>query len=295
MIENAWVKWTAATAGFKIFTKTVSKFVGVACQNAPQVFIATAASGFIQILLGLTLLKLNNDSLEVRSRTIIGSALYGIGVFSFNALMFYTYTVGGDLGVVSFIITLQIIPEALLDRIRYRNKITARQWLGFAVSIGAAYAILGTPGSGETQGLPLWVFCAFGLVFVNTGNQVITKEFSDINVFSRNVWGGLTIVTCSLVAFMIFGESFAATLSSEHVQKVIALAMAIGFGEVGIWVTSQLSFRKGAPLAARGFIMNGIVLPVVMLIGIVIFGEEATVGKAVGVVAYFVAYRIIRG
>ena len=289
-IGEKWMKWTLCEAGTKTASKVLQKVVGNMCVSLAHTFLATIVIGLVQIIAGLVMTRLQKVKLFGDHANIIGSCLFGFFAVVSTVLAFGAFYYGGDMGVNTFIITLSIIPGALIDRFFFNHKLNGREWLGVGVAVLAGYAILGWPSLTEFTKLPFWVWLSFGTMMSVAINQGITQKVKKVDPFVKNFWGGLTTVILCLVALIILGKTGIILDFSGSAPELWLVSAIIGLIVVGMWAFNLLSYKGGAYIALKKLVMNGTYLITAMFCGAMFFGETLSPSKLLGIVFYFGAF-----
>lgn len=210
-----------------------------------------------------------------------------------TVLGFAVFYCGGDVGVNVFIITLSIIPGAIVDQLFFGHHLNLRQWLGVGVGILGGYAVLGTPSLQELKSMPLWVWLSFGVMLGATLNQVITQKIRKADIFLHNFWGGLMTVVLCLTALSLLGQMRVVFTNPLTLVKLLVVSFLIGLVVVMMWSFNLLSYKGGASIALKKLVMNGTYLVLAMLGGMIFFGEILTKGKVSGVILYLIAFGLM--
>lgn len=289
-IGEKWMKWTLCEAGTKTASKVLQKVVGNVSASLAHTFLATMIIGLVQIVAGLVMTRFQKVKLLGDRANIVGSCLFGCFAVVSTVLAFGAFYYGGDMGVNTFIITLSIIPGALIDRFFFNHKLNGREWSGVFVAILAGYAILGGPSLAEFTKLPLWVWLSFGTMCSVAINQGITQKVKKVDPFVKNFWGGLTTVILCLVALVVLGRVGIIFDFSSSAPKLWAVSVVIGLIVVGMWAFNLLSYKGGAYIALKKLVMNGAYLITAMITGALFFSEKLTSDKLIGIVFYFAAF-----
>lgn len=289
-IGEKWMKWTFCEASTKTASKILQKVIGNVSASLTHTFLATLIIGLVQIVAGLVMTRLQRVRLLGDRVNIIGSCLFGFFAVISTVLAFGAFYYGGDLGVNTFIITLSIIPGALIDRFFFNHKLNGREWLGVFVAVLAGYAILGWPSLAEFTKLPLWVWLSFGTMCSVAINQGITQKVKKIDPFVKNFWGGLTTVILCLVVLIVFGKTGIIFDFSGSAPKLWTVSAIIGIIVVGMWAFNLLSYKGGASIALKKLVMNGTYLITAMFCGALFFRETITSSKLLGIAFYLGAF-----
>ena len=185
-----WATWALLESGAQLASKFFQKIIGVASASLSHVLFATTMCGFVQMMVGLFIIKVRRRKLLTKRIYIIGACLFGFFGAIGSFLIYYIFFLGGEVGASTFITTLFIIPGALADRFIFGHKLKLHQWLGIIIGLFAGYLILDSPSLSEVLNLPLWIWLSFLITITRVINQIITKSIKDIDPFVKNFWGG---------------------------------------------------------------------------------------------------------
>lgn len=287
------MKWTLIEALTKTSSKILQKFVGVVSSTMSHVFFATMVVGLVQVIGGFSMARKRKTPLLCDQAEVIGSCAFGFFAVVASALSFSVFLYGGEIGVNTFIITLSIIPGALIDRIFFGKRLMKRQWLGIVVGILAAYSILDWPSLSAFADMPLWVWLSFGITMSVAINQGITQKIKKVDMFVKNFWGGLTTVVLASSAIFALGSAGLFVDFSSQMGKLWGVSALVGLIVIAMWSVNLLAYKDGASIAIKKLLMNGSYLTMTMIAGILFFGEALTLGKVVGVVLFFAAFSLM--
>ncbi len=294
MIGERWMYWTLGEAGMKTLTKLLQKVVGITSAIFSHVLLATIIIGIVQTIFGFISCKYRNIKLFSNAKEIVGACIFGLFAFGASVLGFSVFLLGGDMGVNTFIITLSIIPGAIIDQIFFKHKLAPQQWIGVFIAIIAGYTILECPSISQIATLPLWVWLSFGAMVLVAINQGITQKIKSINPMLKNFWGGLTTTIFALIVIITILYSGKA-IGIEKTNAVFwSSSFLIGFIVVLMWTCNVMSYKQGAYIALKKLVMNGAYLTAIMILGSIFFPEEHfTSAKLYGVFIYLLAFCLI--
>lgn len=287
-----WMLWTLLEASTKTSSKLLQKIVGTVSTTVPHTILATMIIGIVQTVIGGLIAISRKTNLFQDWRAIGGACLFGIFAVIATGLSFMAFLYGGDMGVNTFIITLSIVPGAFIDSLYFRHHLNMRQWSGIGLAILAGYSVLGWPSFQEVAELPLWVWCSLGTMISVAVNQGITQSVSRIDPFVKNFWGGLSTVLLCILLLAALGQL---GLVFERTPQMVTLwrsSVLIGFIVVAMWSFNLLSYKGGATIALKKLVLNGSYLSTTMIGGAILFDEQMTVAKIVGVCLYCLAFMI---
>lgn len=289
-MAERWMGWTLGEAGTKTASKMLQKLVGNVSQTVGHVFFATMLVGFVQVVAGYLMAKRQDRKLWPDWQGVLGSCLFGIFATLSSVLCFYVFVLGGDMTINTFIITLSIVPGAIIDWLFFSHKLNRREWSGVVLAVFAGYAVLGWPSLKETLALPLWVWLSAIVAFSAAINQGITQKVKKIDPFVKNFWGGLTTVVLAILGIFLAHSAALFKNFSVVMQKLYFVSVVIGFIVVLMWNFNLKSYQGGASIAIKKLVMNGSYLISVMILGTLVFGEKFSIGKLVGVLLYIGAF-----
>jgi drug/metabolite transporter (DMT)-like permease len=285
-----WMKWTFLEAVSKTLTKTLSKLIGQLSVIPAHAFLATFVMGLVQTIGGFMMAKTKRVKIITDAGSIFGACMFGFFATVAGVLGFTVFFLGGDMGVNTFVITLAIVPGALIDVIFFKHSLTPRKWLGVGVAVLAGYSILGWPSLAEVVALPIWVWLSFIMMMSVAINQGITQKIKKIDPFVKNFWGGFTTMVLALAGLLFLGATDLLIEFSRPIPQIWLSSAVIGVIVIGMWSFNLLSYRGGAQIAIKKLVLNGSYLTMAMVVGILLFGETLTVAKIVGVATYLVAF-----
>lgn len=289
-IGERWMKWTFGEASAKTASKLFSKVVGMVSTSFGHVFFATAVIGLVQTIVGFCMARAKGTKLLTDPVDVAGACMFGFFATLATVFGFIVFLLGGNIGVNVFIVTLSIIPGALIDRLFFKKHLSGRQWLGLAVGIFAGYCILGLPSFKESVNLPLWVWLSFAMAFFVAINQGITQKVKKIDPFVKNFWGGFTTLILSVGGLAVVGSLSLVFDFSGAMKKLWMINIVIGFIVVAMWTSNLYSYKEGASIALKKLVMNGSYLIMAMTGGILIFDETISISKGMGIMIYFIAF-----
>jgi len=291
-VGERWMRWTLAEAGTKTSTKLLQKVVGVTASSWINAVFATTVISIVQVLVGLSVVTRQGKSLFPGVSQVTLSCAFGFVAFVMTTLSFVVFVFNGDIGVNTFIITLSIVPGAIIDRVFFGHKLNFRQWMGVLMAIFAGYAVLDFPSLSQAFKSPTWVWLSLATALLAAVNQGITQKNKAVDPFVKNFWGGLTTLISGVVSLLIVGSLSVFTDFSVSMQKIWLISALMGFIIVGMWSFNLLSYKGGASIALKKLVMNGSYLVTAMLGGVLIFNESLTAGKVSGIF-FFIAFTLM--
>jgi len=292
-MAEPWMKWTILEACTKTASKIFQKVIGRVAVSFNQTLFATFVVGLVQVIGGFIMAETKGRKILTDPVSILGSCLFGFNATVCTVVPFYIFVLDGDMGINTFIITLSIIPGALIDRIFFNYKLSGREWFGIFVAIFAGYSILGWPSPHEFLQMPLWIWLSFIVMLLVAINQGITQKIKKIDPFVKNFWGGLTTFILTFIALLSVGSLDLVVDFSPAMQKLWGASAAVGFIVICMWSYNLMSYKGGAHIAIKKLVMNGSYLIMAMIFGILIFSESLTFAKVIGVMFYLIAFSLM--
>ncbi len=294
-LKNIWTTWTILEALAKMLAKMLQKLVGAGSVLFAHALLATAIIGLVQTVLGTIGATARKQPLLTKRSHILGACGFGVLAFVATILGFTVFLphFNGEVGVVTFIVTLSIVPGALIDSLVFGRRFNKRKIIGLLIAVVAGYSVLGWPTLNEALHLPAWVWLSFGIMAAVTVNQWITQSIKDIDPFVKNFWGGLTTLVLCLLSLLCISSLEVVVPTSSLLQRIYLFSSLCGVIVVGMWCFNLISYKTGASIALKKLVMNGTYLSVTMLAGILFFDETATLSKAIGVALYLTAFTIM--
>ena len=295
-MAEPWMKWAMAEGGTKTLSRLLNKYVGIASGTFAGSLAAYAVVSAIQMLGGLAGTTIRGRSIFISPPQLLGAALFGItaSIMSVLAVFSFTYE-GADVGITTFIVTMSIIPGALIDWVFFKHPLSPRQWLGIAVFIAAGYAVLNFPEIRTLLVLPPWVWLTFGIALLGAVNEGITqwqaqRKIDPLDPLVNNFWIGLTSVLTSGGALVVFGGLHSI---SQLPGRFWLGSAAIGFIVIGMISFKLLAYKGGGSIALKKLIMQAAYLISATFTGWLFYAEPLTVGKLVGMAGYLVAFTLM--
>ncbi len=284
--SNSWRVWTLGESLTKITSASLQKMIGLSSSTGVGVALGTFVIGLVQVMFGWFMRAKSGKSVWDTKRHILFSCLFG--AFAFMSTMFglTAYRLGGEVSVVVFIITLSIIPGAIIDTVFFKHRLSTRQWFGVLIGIVGAYLVLGMPGLSAAAKFPTWALFALGITFTVAINQGFTQRIKGIDPMVKNFWGGLTTAVLALCTFAFVGLP---SFSDPGFSRVVIFSGAIGLVVIVMWTCNVNAYKDGAHIAEKKLMMNGLYLTFAMIVGVLFYKETFTIWKGLGIPAFIVA------
>ena len=285
--DKEWKRWSLLESLTRSISMLLQKIVGVTSTTFGQTFLATAIIGFVQTIAGFLITRKRKIPLLMDKKGVVGSCVFGIFATICTVLGFTVFLLGGDMGINTFIITLAIIPGALIDNFFFKKHLTKREWLGILIGVFAGYSILGWPSLAEIQELPIWIWISLIIMFGVAINQGVTRSIKRTDIFVKNFWGGLTTLILTILAIIVMGPF---QIVTEFPPNLWIISVIHGINVIGVWSFNLLSYKAGASIALKKLLVNGSFLTLSIILGVIFFDEAFTTAKIAGVILYFVAF-----
>jgi drug/metabolite transporter (DMT)-like permease len=289
-----WQIWTLGESATKIVSSVLQKLAGIAIANPATALIYSGIIGVVQVGIGLSLRKKN--SVFADARNIMLSILCGIGASIANVLGPVAFMYNADLAGRTFIVTMSVIPGMFLGQIFFNQVLSARQYLGIAVFIFGAWAILGGPDVYTLiMSPPTWVWLTVIVALMNALNEsfrnAMTKDYSSM---VNNFWLGATVAIVSLGGYLFLALSpLGGALFGGMSGKFILYSLLTGLVVVVMVTMSLKAYQGGAYIALKKVLMNSTHLVGAAIVGSFFFGESLTAYKWLGMFMFALAVFLI--
>lgn len=285
-MKRTWMLWSLLEGVTRASSNAMQKLIGVSSIAFSGTILATTVVGVVQVIGAFIILKARGLRFLAPLPQIFGACGFGLLAFVMTVLGFYVFLLGGDIGIKAFLVTLSIIPGALIDRMFFGKKISAQEGLGILVAIFGGYVILGSPSLSGLAEMPAWVWLSLAIGMMAAINQGISKKIKKIDPFVKNFWGGLTTLILGVVglAFVPLPEIIFAG------WKIWVGGLITGLIVIGLWSFNILSYRFGANIALKKVIAQGTNLSLSVFFGIIFFGEDWTPEKGFGILLFVLAF-----
>ena len=290
-MKEKWLKWAVLEAVVRVLSNALQKAVNDLTHVFGTVLYMTAAIGLVQAVLGIIVARFAKEKIKMHPVGLFGSITFGLLAVVAITLSFLVFAKGGQLGVHAFIVTLGIVPGALLDRFLFKHPIRPLQGLGVGIAVLAGYCALDCPSLEETRRLPLWVFLSFAAMLVMTLNQAVSQKIQSYTTpMAKNFWGGLTIFLAAGTALLIIGPH---KLQSPDLLRLTKVAVIIGALSVFLWTFNLWAYQGGAFIALKKLVVNGNYIFMGAAGGALFFGERVTLKQFVGFALYGTAFLLV--
>lgn len=295
-MAEPWMKWAVAEGTTKTASRVLQKYAGIAAKSFAGSLLTLLVIGVIQMVGGFAGANTRGKRVAVERPQALAAVMFGVIASVMTVLGVFSFTYpGADVGITTFIVTMSIIPGALIDWIFFKHPLSARQWSGVAVFLAAGYAMLNFPELGALAALPAWVWLTCGIALLGAVNEGITqwqgrRKVNPLDSFVNNFWIGLTTVICAGAGLM-FGGGW-------EVAKTLGRSFWIGSAAIGCIVIGMISFKLlayqgGGSIALKKLIMQATYLITATILGWAFYAEPLTGGKFAGMVGYVVAFALM--
>lgn len=286
-----WMKWAIFEGMTKSSARILMKFGGLSSASFVGSLTWTLVVGIVQTFGGIVGSYLRGEKLLVSVRQILSGMVFGViaSVMTVLGVSAFLYE-GADAGVITFIVTMSIIPGAFLDWIFFAHPLNIRQWFGVILYLFAGYAVLNFPGLDKLLNLPPWVWCAAGIALLGAFNEAITQSVSKMDPLVNNFWIGLTTIFCGVAGVTLIGGW---KFVSLVVPAFWIFALVNGVVVLGMISFKLLAYKGGGSIAIKKLVMQGTHLVGAVILGIIIYAEPLTLGKVLGVAGFFFAFALM--
>ncbi len=283
-----WMRWTLGEALARTVSVSFVNVAGRVTNTVGQSFLGTLVIGLVQMIGGATFARVAKVSL-LPGRDLVGWC-FVFGFFSVGqtVLLFLIFAQGGDMGVVVFIVTLSMIPGALVDWLWLRRaRLTTRGWMGVFIGALALWSMLDFAGWNNLPVGSAWMLMAFGIMFMITINQAVTYKVRAINPHVKNFWVGLfTILLCAPSLFLV-------DLANLPL-RFWSVSAFVGLCVIAIVITNLMAYKDDALMAIKKLTMFGVFLTLSSLVGVIVFSDALTAGKVFGVLLFIPAFHLLQ-
>lgn len=290
-MKEKWIKWTVLEAFCRTTSMVLQKVAGSSSLSLGHTIYAATVIGFVQTVAGAVVVRAQRQSFFDRAPHIFGAITFGTLAYVSTLLGLTAFSQGAEVGTFTFIVTLSIIPGALIDRFVFGRVLVPRQWLGIVVAAAAGYLALGAPSLDKALQLPTWVGLSATASLLVAINQGVTQKIKDINPFVKNFWGGLTAAVLGVTSawFVPIGQN----TNQQELSKLTLVSICIGLVVVAMWSFNVLSYKHGAYLALKKLVSNASWLAIATIAGVAIYGESLPSFKIAGFILYGLAFVIV--
>ncbi|MFH1427201.1 MAG: hypothetical protein ABIG60_01575 [Patescibacteria group bacterium] len=286
-----WVKWAFLEGIFRSINTNLLKFIGQGNTLSGSFFI-TSIIGFIQMIGGWLIAIFRKEKIIIPFKLIYRSIIFGISASLMTVLSIYTFTyAGAEVGIVSFLVMLSIIPGTIIDRIIFFEKIPKRKIIGIFLYLITTFIFLeGYKMSGLLFTFPIWLIFPLISAFLLAINEGLTKKISrQTSPFVNNFYIGLTTVIFSLIGYKLLNQaidfkqlSFSFWLAIFFIGLVVILLIASKF----------LAYYAGGNIAIKQLVMSSTFLIVANFFGVIFFQETWTLGKTLGLPLFIISFLV---
>jgi len=295
-MKKSWIFWAGLQAGITTLSIIFQKCVFTNSKLFEYALLGALIIGVIQVIGGLIITNIKGVNILTTKKYFIGSCLFGLGATLATIISFAIYQLEGDLGIYACMLSLSIIPGALIDYMAFGKRLNKLQCYGVLVAGLAGWSILNWPNFSAIKGLPLWFWLACTNMMVVTLNQITTKWIKDVNPFVKNVWGGAT--TTFLASALLIGYGWYTGINVKWISpeaiRIEIGSIVVGLFVIGLWTANVMTYKKGAYVAIKKLVVNGGSLIAINILGSIIFPKEhMTIGKIIGICLYLFAFMLI--
>lgn len=303
--SRKWISWTLLESSARTTNRTVQKILGGYSKTVPGVLLATFINAFVQLIVGFTGAKFvtKKKILSVSHKQVIVSISIGITATAMMFFSLFAFTFkGADMGVVTFIGALSIIPGAIFDRLFFKEGLNKIQLFGIGIYIIAGYCVLNFPNAGALLSLEPWVWCGVGIAMGFAINEALPKKLgkdktdSMVNLFYI---GLTTLILSGILLTLINGWGIRYEVPPVFWKIVIligifnSIVIASKLMAYKVFTKTKDKAAKNIGIARRKVLMQGTYLSLVMILGILIFNEPATIGKGFAIILYPIAFVLV--
>ena len=291
----SWIKFAFSEGVTKAINKSFHKYIGTyvkghfGTDKLEGAFFVPMITASVQMIGGLIGSKIRKMSIFPAYKQILGSMTFGFiaAIMSFLSVYGFTYP-GNDLAVMTFLITLSIIPSRIIDRILYKEKLLFRQYIGLTSYILVAYVFLRDfRDPGALFSMPPWAWVSLLIGLLLSINNLVTRKLEKADGFVHNFWVGLATVLVGFSVVTFFGLWPKVLTVEWHIFGILIIMGSITL----IMILSKLAaYQSGASLTFEVFIQQSTYLILVTIFGVIFFSEQMTLGKWLGIPGFAIAF-----
>lgn len=287
------MKFAVAEGGTKTVSATASKYVGLTVNSIVVAFFFQLYVSVIQMLGGIFGTRATKGTLRPPEvRAIWSAGFFGVTATAMTVISVYTFMIGADLGVRTFLFSMSILPGALIDWLFFGHPLNRRQmFLGIPLFLLAGYTILDFPALDEVIALPAWVWWTLLVAVLAALNEAFSQATAKVDKFGampNNFWVGLFAIASSLLG-LVFLRAIGATFYSLSGKFWLGVAVS-GVAVVAMISFKLLSYKGGGSIALKKVVMKGTYLVTAAIAGVLFYNEPISLGKVLGILGFFVAF-----
>ena len=289
-MKEKWLKWAGLEGVVRVASNILQKTVQDLLRESGSVLYLTALIGLAQSVLGFMVAKSTKEKLWMSWRGNVGSVLFGALALLAIVCTFLVFANDGPLSGHVFVVSLSIIPGAVVDRLFFGYRFRSSQILGIGIAVLAGYCVL-LPSVSKMGGLPAWLGFSVLTATLMTLNQGISQAIQVYTTpMAKNVWGGLTIFLGASTLFVVSGSDMGSVIAYK---RLTAASLEIGVLSVFLWTFNLWAYQGGAYIALKKLVVNGTLIVTGMLVGVLGFGEQVTPVQMVGFALYVLAFVLV--
>ena len=294
-----WMKWALSESGAKAASRIIQKKLGETAQTLDGAILITWVHGITQVVSGLLFSRQTKKSiLEVTPKQILLCIAFGIVASAMTTIGTIIFlSPGKDVGIVTFLASLGVIPSVLMDRI-FGEKLARHQWFGLGLFIVSGYSVLDFPGLSILLQPPSWVLLALLLSGLAVVNETITDAQSKIkpdgvnaiHPMVNNFWiGATTMMVCGLPLGFFGSLSQLKSLTTTF----WLLALLQGAIVVAMICFKLITYGRGGTIALKNLVMQGGYVLITIALGAAVYDEPISFGKILGAFGYLAAFSCV--
>lgn len=289
----------AATDGLvRSFSTACQNLAGKALTSAEGSLIATATIELLRLTTGLSTLALKQTKIQTEFKNLCLMFVWALFAVVMTVLHVYSYEIGADQGIATMIVLGGIIPGALIDRYWFGDPLPTKRIAGMGVFLVAAWSALNFPGKSAVLLLPSWVYFKVIIAGLLAVNEAVRRTLMNVPPERRitteqsQFWVGAFALTLLM----------AAALHTQVWTKLAAYQLNFWLGTLGmgtaVVISTALSlqvYKFPGSITTRKLVSNTTVMITSVIVGVTLFGEPFTAGKALAMVLFVAALVIYEG
>jgi len=292
-MQNKWIKWGFIEGVMKASGKIIRKPLGVASKSLAGSMLATFIIGIIQSIGGLTGIVLGKKRILSSKNEIFGGIIFGLvaSIMTVIGIWVFTYK-EADVGIATFLITLAVVPGAIIDWLFFGKKLKKHQLIALLIFVVTAYCFLNFPPLIYFFELPVWILLSLALALLASINEVTSKLVRKMDVWVYNFWVGLTTMVVSFAGVVFFYKD---NINLQDTRKILIISSLNGIIVLIMICAKLMSYKKGGYIALKSLVMQSTHLILATVFGVIFYNEVLTSGKIIGMVGFIFSFSLMNG
>jgi len=294
-----WITFAVGEGATKALLRMFHKFFGTVAGSFSVVLPIIVLTSAAQSVGGFLLALVRREPLFPGWKTLLLLVLFGISAAAMSVIVVFIFIFqDADTAIVTFFIAASIISDALAGFIFFKEKLRFRHFVGITIFFVSGYFILNFPSLSEIRFVAPWVILSLLLAFLLTVNEILMSASSkmggtlqSVGPFVKNGWIGLSTFTVTILAVYFMGGL---KLFSVLPYFILLLAPISGLATLIMISFKSLSYDAGATVVLKKLVMMGTYLSLVVIGGVMLYGEVLTLGKVLGIIGFVISFLCIK-